>query len=247
MKSSRLLFAAATAATFGMAHAQSTAETAANSAPAASAPDSDLRYAKRIDARYADFAGSSENLKSLAVGLRHGSEIELSGSGETVRFTSPTRPMGYGNITRALDFASRDLAAAGIGDPTPSEIQAALTGGTVSTPTGEVTFSGVLELRSQGMGWGQIAHAIGVQPGLGSGRPLPATASGASGITTAVGTSVAASGAKAGHGAQSALSPGHGGAITNAAGGAESSSAAALREFKGQGHANAFGKPAGRL
>jgi hypothetical protein len=208
---------------------------------------------KRIDARFAGFAGSSANLESLAVGLRQGSEIQLSGSGETVHFTPPTRPMGYGNITRALDLATRDLAAAGIKDPTPSEIQAALMGGKLTTPTGEVEFNGVLQLRSQGMGWGQIAHTIGVHPGLGSGKPLPAPAagsmSGTSGITTAAGSTLARPGTRSDRGAPAGKSSDPQGAVTNAAGGAASSSATALHQSKGQGNGNgnAFGKSAGKI
>jgi hypothetical protein len=236
MNTSKILLAAALAAAFGAAQAQS-----------ASQPDPDQGYVKRIDTRFAGFAGSSTNLESLAVGLRHGSEITLTGSGETVHFTSPTRPMGYGNITRALDLAMRELAAAGIKDPTPSEIQAALNGGTVSTPTGDVTLRGVLDLRAQGMGWGQIAHAIGVHPGLGSGKPLPAPATSASGITTAAGTAAAKPGTTTGHGAQSARSAAQGGAIVNAAGNGSSASAPGLGLSKGQGGANANGKAAGRI
>ena len=41
-----------------------------------------------------------------------------------------------------------------------------MVGGTVSTANGDVNLQGVLRLRSQGMGWGQIAHAVGVHPGL---------------------------------------------------------------------------------
>lgn len=238
MSTSKLLLAVALAAAFGAAQAQPPSQ-----------PDPDQRYVKRVDSRFAGFAGSGANLESLAAGLRHGSEITLTGSGETVRFASPTRPMGYGNVTRALDLAMRDLAAAGIKDPTPSEIQAALNGGTISTPTGDVTLRGVLELRAQGMGWGQIAHAIGVHPGLGSGKPLPAPAAGASGITTAAGTAVARPASATGHGAQSARAAVQGGVIVNAAGGGSSASAPGLHLSKGQGNANANanGKAAGRI
>jgi len=69
-------------------------------------------------------------------------------------------------VTRALDLARRQLSAAGITNPTPEQLRAAMIGGTVRTANGDVALQGVLRLRSQGMGWGQIAHAVGVHPGL---------------------------------------------------------------------------------
>lgn len=224
MKSARLTLAAtaATALICG-AHAQTGTE---GTPSAATALASESRYLQHIGSRFASFAGSDENLESLALGLRHGAPVTLNGSAEVARFTPPTRPMGYGNVTRALELASRQLAAAGITEPTPQEIQAAMMGGTVSGPEGNVMLPGVLALRSEGMGWGKIALTIGVHPGLGSGkpaaaqpgsRPAPAThrqstsVAGGAGITTALGASahVHASGTASivrgsGHGAQHA-------------------------------------------
>ena len=138
---------------------------AAHSQPLpASTPDS--RYVQRIGDQYVSFAGSSANLESLAAGLRNGSVVTLTEGTTSVEFLPPTRPMGYGNVTRALDLARRQLSAAGIANPTPEQLRAAMIGGTVSTANGDVALQGVLRLRSQGMGWGQIAHAVGVHPGL---------------------------------------------------------------------------------
>ena len=137
-------------------------------------------YVDRIAPQYETFAGSRDNLESLAAGLRQGKEVTLTAPGETTAsFTPPTRPMGYGNITRALDLTSRKLAADGITSPTPQELSAAM--------------QDVLQLRSQGMGWGKIAHTIGVHPsGHASATALshstPAhSAPSSSGITTAAG------------------------------------------------------------
>lgn len=152
-------------------------------------------YIKRTSPRFESFAGSSGNYASLATGLRTGSAITLRGSGETVSFNAPTKPMGYGNVTRSLDLAQRQLAAQGISNPTPSQLQAAMMGGTVTGPNGTVTYTGVLQQRASGMGWGQIAHANSLHPGMGksaSSARLPASS--ASGVTSAAGGRVAASG-----------------------------------------------------
>jgi hypothetical protein len=222
------------------------------------APPANAQYLQRADQRFGDFAGSSTNLNSMVTGLRAGTPFTLTDASGTVRIATPTRPMGYGNITRALDFASRELAAQGIKDPTPAEIQAALTGGTVNGVNGPVTLQGVLTLRSSGMGWGQVAHAIGVHPGLGApaqarfaATPIASPAPHApspSGITTAAGTTTAVS-ASQGHGrAQvagasqvSGITTGSGTAtaagVTTAAGGASNAGNGA-----GKGQGNAFGR-----
>jgi hypothetical protein len=64
-----------------------------------------------------------------------------------------------------MTLANRNLAAAGITNPTPLQTEAALMGGTVTNAQGQSTeMPGVLQLRSQGMGWGRIANATGVHP-----------------------------------------------------------------------------------
>lgn len=217
---------------------QTTTTTAANSPSG----EHDVRYVQSIDGRFGAFAGSSENLQSLATGLRHGTDITLGGSGgETLSFTPPTRPMGYGNVTHALDLASRQLAAAGITDPTAEEIRAAMLGGTVSTPDGEVTLQGVLQLRSEGMGWGQIAHTLGLKPGRQVSTPAASTApaTAASARTTGAanraggqGGIVTAAGASPGQGPKS------GAGVTTGLG----ASAGGSGPASSSGRGNAFGR-----
>ncbi|MCM2309010.1 MAG: hypothetical protein NDI91_16250 [Sulfuritalea sp.] len=150
--------------------------------------------ARRIASRFESLAGSPENAASLVAGLRSGTEITLSAADSTtgISFTPTTRPMGYGNITQALSLAQRQLAAQGITEPTPEQLHIALNGGTVTSidssgATQTVEVPGVLQLRSQGMGWGQIAHKLSVSPGN---RPL--TASGTTGTGATTGTSATA-------------------------------------------------------
>jgi hypothetical protein len=73
--------------------------------------------------------------------------------------------MGFGNVNIALSLARQELAQQGITQPTPAQIQAALTGGTITTTTGSSTLTGILTLRSQGMGWGAIANSLGFKLG----------------------------------------------------------------------------------
>lgn len=132
----------------------------------------DASYLQHIQPQYLSTAGSRDNLSSIVNGLRTGTPITLQNSttptgtpSTAVSFTSPTKPMGYGNITHTLDLASRELAAAGITSPTADQLHTALMGGTVVNASGQsTTLQGVLQLRSQGMGWGQIAHTLGVSP-----------------------------------------------------------------------------------
>ena len=192
----------------------------------------DSRYVQRIGDQYVSFAGSSANLESLAAGLRRGSSVTLTEGTTRVDFVPPTRPMGYGNVTRALDLARRQLSAAGISNPTPEQLRAAMIGGTVSTANGNVALQGVLRLRSQGMGWGQIAHAVGVHPGLRAStkattQPLRAPSTALSGSVPK--NTVLASNRRA--------SPG----IVTGTGGAFSAGAGQTLGH-GSGHGNAFGR-----
>jgi uncharacterized membrane protein YgcG len=64
-----------------------------------------------------------------------------------------------------LSLAKATLAKQGIANPTPAQIAAALNGGTITSATSTMSVPGVLTQRQEGMGWGQIAHALGVKLG----------------------------------------------------------------------------------
>ncbi len=192
MKRMQLTVIAASLALTTVAWAQTATVTATSSTPVVSSSTSS--YLKRTAPRFESFAGSSDNYSSLAGGLRSGTPIVLTGSGEKVAFNAPTKPMGYGNVTRALDLAQRQLAAQGITNPTPTQLQAALTGGTIVGPRSTVTYAGVLQQRASGMGWGQIAHSNNLHPGMGKSASSKLPAPSASGITSAAGGRVTASG-----------------------------------------------------
>ncbi|MCL6555194.1 MAG: hypothetical protein K6T56_02400 [Burkholderiales bacterium] len=133
----------------------------------------------RFAADFAAFAGSQENAEALITGLRTGSPITLTsvspaGTVTSTTITPPTRPMGYGNTYISLSLAKAQLAQYGISEPTPEQLQAALTGGsfTVTTVAADgtvssrtVTLQGILTQRAAGMGWGEIAKANGFRLG----------------------------------------------------------------------------------
>lgn len=171
------------AAVFGMAalanpaHAQSKGVAAeAASMDKIAATVGGARVRQRISADFSAFAGSDSNAHSLVTGLRSSQPITLTsavgagittGATNAVTITPPTRPMGYGNIYLALSLAKQHLAAQGIANPTPQQLQLSLTGGTAmgGTPPKARTVQGVLQLRSQGRSWGHIADSYGISLG----------------------------------------------------------------------------------
>lgn len=122
--------------------------------------------------RYEALAGSADNAKSLVNGLRSKTEIVLVGQGEacsgrfcssngpvTVKFMPLTEPMGFGNIDIALALTEADLEAKSVAGPKPGQLKAALNGG----KEGTLDFAGILKLRSEGNGWGDIANSLGFE------------------------------------------------------------------------------------
>ena len=120
----------------------------------------------KISGDFTDFAGSSENANALVTGLRNGSEITITTQydnvSSTATFTSPTGKTGYGNVFISLSLAQQQLADLGITQPSAEQIQTALLGGNISPDT---LLPGVLTLRADEMGWGQIAKTMGVKLG----------------------------------------------------------------------------------
>lgn len=210
----------------------------------------------KISSDFATFAGSPANAEALVTGLRGGTAITLSstdakGVTSSTTFTPPTGKMGYGNVYTSLALAKQQLAGLGITNPTAQQIEAALVGGTVTSSSGQTTrLTGILQLRSQGMGWGQIANSLGYKlgPVISSMRSAnahvakapvtvggTATTTGAgtspapkSGIVTGAGTATTGTGAGAsGHGNA------YGRGIVTGAG---------TPAGAGAGHGNAYGK-----
>lgn len=195
---------------------------------------------EKLVTNFSGFAGSTENSASLVHGLRTGSPITLTDPAvaggpppTSTTFTSPTKPMGYGNIRIALSLAETQLASQGITNPTATELQGALMGTTTTGPGGTTTTDGILQMRASGMGWGQIANSMGYKlgPVMSGHQTFTPTATGGSSATTAAGISgngVVASGGKAAAGkgvvtgAGNATAPGQSKGVTTGLGHASS-------------------------
>ncbi|MGQ0750167.1 MAG: hypothetical protein ACT4PS_06510 [Betaproteobacteria bacterium] len=157
----------------------------------------------RISSDFSSFAGSA-NSDALVTGLRSGSSITMTstdakGVTTSTSFTPPTGKMGYGNVYISMSLAKQQLAAAGITEPTAQQLEAALMGGTVTSSSGQTTtMTGVLQLRADGMGWGQIAQHYGYKLGpvvsgmKSSNAAMTASAKVPAPVTTAAGASSSA-------------------------------------------------------
>jgi len=143
--------------------------------------------ATKIASNFTTLAGSDANALKLVNALRTGTDATLTtttttpGTGGAAPTTTTTEStitpatgkMGWGNVKIALALAQAQLTKLGITNPTADQLNAALNGGTVSVTTGtgatavttETTLDGVLAMRAEGMGWGQIAQAGGTKLG----------------------------------------------------------------------------------
>lgn len=120
----------------------------------------------KIATDFQSFAGSRENSTALVSGLRNGAEVTLTQKGEpSATFTPATKPMGYGNVSTSLSLAKYQLAQQGITNPTPEQLKVALNGGTIDYGGKTVDYQGVLQMRADGLGWGQIAQQLGTKLG----------------------------------------------------------------------------------
>ena len=126
------------------------AASSANAAPAAPAantapsPQPDAATS-RLTERFAGWAGSRANAEALINGMRSGTSITLVTNGTDAQsrnvslagFTPPSA-MSDAQIAAALDNARRALVRLGIQRPNAEQIQAAILGGEVTQPNGNV-------------------------------------------------------------------------------------------------------------
>jgi hypothetical protein len=158
----RVIAAICMGASLVAGYAQTVPAPPAPTAPVVTAP---RPVSEKLVGDYTGWAGSRQNAEALVQGLRTGSPVTLGGASGTTFTPSTTTKLGTGEVNIALSLAKTSLAQQGITQPTPAQIAAALNGGTVTTAKGTQTLSGVLTQRQSGMGWGQIANAMGVKLG----------------------------------------------------------------------------------
>ena len=110
----------------------------------------------------------------------------------------PTGKMGFGNVKISLALAQESLRQQDILQPTSEQLHTALVGGQMVPGDPTTTTNGILQMRAEGMGWGQIAQKYDVKLGqLMSGKQPASTTTTSTttntttskGITTASGRS----------------------------------------------------------
>ena len=77
----------------------------------------------------------------------------------------PTGKMGFGNVKTSLALAQESLRQQGIMQPTSEQLHTSLAGGQMVPGDPTTNTTGILQMRSEGMGWGQIAQKYNVKLG----------------------------------------------------------------------------------
>ena len=128
----------------------------------------------------------------------------------------PTGKMGYGNVKISLALAQHSLSQQNppITQPTSEQLHTALMGGQMVQGDQSTMTTGILQMRADGMGWGQIAQKYNVKLGqLMSGKQPASTTTTTATNTTTTTTGkgiVTGSGKSAGDGTLSATGKGNG-------------------------------------
>jgi hypothetical protein len=77
----------------------------------------------------------------------------------------PTGKMGFGNVKISLALAQESLRQQNVMQPTSEQLHTALVGGQMVPGDPTTTTNGILQMRAEGMGWGQIAQKYDVKLG----------------------------------------------------------------------------------
>jgi hypothetical protein len=109
----------------------------------------------------------------------------------------PTGKMGFGNVKISLALAQESLRQQGIMQPTSEQLHTALAGGQMVPGDSTTTTNGILQMRAEGMGWGQIAQKYDVKLGqLMSGKQPASTTTTTATSTTTTSKGIATAGGK---------------------------------------------------
>jgi len=125
----------------------------------------------KLSSEFAGFLGSPEQAHAVVDGLRQSTAFFYAKPGTPdATIEPPTGTMGYGNVRIALRLAQAELSTFGIAQPSADELSAILLGGEING----APVDGILALRAEGMGWGQIAQQYGMTVGqlMGKGAGL---------------------------------------------------------------------------
>ena len=165
----------------GLMCAQGAISQTAHTAPtgvATTSADSRLSTSSLVD-NYGAFVGSAQDARTLINGMRVGRDVKVG----TVTVSGTGNTMGYGNINHALSLARQQA------------------GTTASSKDFLSSLDAVMDMRASGMGWGQIAKDLGINPGHAiSGSKHEASASKGAGSNRSGNTSVAEAGQTHGQG-----------------------------------------------
>jgi hypothetical protein len=185
----RVLVGAVLIALAPLAQAQTAVDSQVSALDTVGANRGQTLVAGKIASNFGTLAGSEENALALVNALRTGETVKLTypapepapgtgtGTGSTpapsptvTTIDPPTARMGWGNVKISLALAQDVLARAGITNPTGEQLMAALNGGDITVTNADgttttTTLKGVLQMRADGMGWGEIAKASGTKMG----------------------------------------------------------------------------------
>jgi hypothetical protein len=110
----------------------------------------------------------------------------------------PTGKMGFGNVKISLALAQESLRQQNILQPTSEQLHTALVGGQMVPGDPNTTTTGILQMRAEGMGWGQIAQKYNVKLGqLMSGKQPASTTTTSTTSTTTTSKGIATASGKA--------------------------------------------------
>ncbi len=145
----------------------------------------------KLSNEFAGFLGGENQAADVVDGLRQGISFSLetvpaepadttpaADAASALTIEPPTGTMGYGNVRKVLTLAQSKLAELDITQPTSEQLSAVLVGGVING----AQVDGILTMRAEGMGWGEIAHQYDTKVGqlMGNGKgavitPAPST------------------------------------------------------------------------
>jgi hypothetical protein len=157
--------------------------------------------ANNISNEYSSFL-KNVNSKQVVDDLRNGQWTTTTIDPKTNATTTttealPTGKMGFGNVKISLALAQESLRQQNILQPTSEQLHTALVGGQTVPGGATPTTSGILQMRSEGMGWGQIAQKYNVKLGqLMSGKQPASTTTTTTTSNTATSKGITSAGGK---------------------------------------------------